>query len=303
MREVWIILAAVGCSFSTIVGCKPQGHDRVYIDDFSRVGTWRPEEVFSDPQVIQAAVAIAKVDLAEIDRLLKSGVDVNSSGRDSVSLLGWTLMMQNKSAYRRLLERGADPNALMLGALPILEIVASNENDSEWLELALKHSGNPNVSNARRNKIGDHYIDGKETPIFEAIENRSQHNVELLLQFGADVDARNIAEMTPVLFAASQNAFEFALLLIERGADYKLKDNLGHDVAHYVIAAPMSPGIDEWKWREKVIQLLESKGVDFQVESIKVRDSKEPRHEGLYQRWEERMEWLKEARLNDRSKE
>jgi hypothetical protein len=56
---------------------------------------------------------------------------------------------------------------------------------------------------------------------------RDLQAMRLLLDVGADVNARGPYEMTPLHFAASGGAFEAARLLLERGADPSLLDEKG----------------------------------------------------------------------------
>ena len=48
---------------------------------------WRAEDYFTDPQVIALCRAIEANDLAEMERLVKAGADVNAQGKDKMTPL------------------------------------------------------------------------------------------------------------------------------------------------------------------------------------------------------------------------
>ena len=50
---------------------------------------WRAEDYFTDPKVIMLCRAIEANDLAEMERLVKAGADVNAQGKDKMTPLLW----------------------------------------------------------------------------------------------------------------------------------------------------------------------------------------------------------------------
>ncbi len=68
------------------------------------------EIMFPDPQVRALAKAAGRGRIRKIDELFGRGVDVNARGTSGATPLFWA--MKNAKGFRRLLELGADPNAV-----------------------------------------------------------------------------------------------------------------------------------------------------------------------------------------------
>jgi hypothetical protein len=135
-------------------GCTRTPHQRL---------GWKSRDFFSDKGVIALCNAIEKKDLAEIDRLVKSGVNVNAKGRGNMTPLLWAFPM-GEEVFKQMLELGADPNVkLTERVLPVAfepgdsVMIACATHDvldgllhngyfpgarmDNYLKLALKHSG------------------------------------------------------------------------------------------------------------------------------------------------------------------
>ena len=252
-------------------GCKP-----------SPTGKWRPNDFYTDRGAAALCQAAERNDLAEIDRLLDSGVDVNARGRDGMTPLLWAMWAKAKGGFRRLLERGADPNIQLDrqdDCNSVTSAAAGCTNDSEWLELVLKHDGNPNLVNHAGYTFDaiDIEGDGKQpakaktfcinpTPIFNAVDSGNLHHVELLIQAGANLNYHGEGGDTPAMYAAWHRNFAAVYRLLEAGADYRIKTNdAGNDLA-CTVAENSCAVLDEQKaWRDKVIEFLEKKGVDMKA--------------------------------------
>lgn len=247
-----------------VIGCMGPPAEYVNMVDFppdSCGKRWRPAHLFSDPQAIALAIAVERGDTRAIDRLIASGADVNARGRDGVTPLAWSLMVENKTAYRRLLEKDAAPNHPVWGKLPLIH-VAAEMADPEWLQLALEHGGDANIANRF-----DGIPNGRQTPIYRAINSRQQRNIELLIAAGADLNYQDDAGDTPLLYGRVQEGYEVAYKLLQAGADFRTKNKQGWDLAcdTIVFRPAASPKDDVWQWREKIIGFLEEHGADFEA--------------------------------------
>ena len=120
---------------------------------------------------------------------------------------------------------------------------AAEHEDIGFLKAALHHGGNPNL---RGGQFG-------ETPLFNTfsyypIENHKD-NRQLLLASGADIDARTVhdpARMsfggnTPVMKAAIEGKLEVVYELLEAGADYKVRNDDGDDLADLIARTGLHP--------------------------------------------------------------
>jgi hypothetical protein len=227
----------------------------------------RPELFFKDPQVLELVKAASSGDVETIERLVKAGGDVNARGERGLTPLWWTMRSANKAGFKRLLELGADPNVWTdddFAASSVTMDAVWRDTDTEWLELALKHGGDPNLKDPR---FGS-------TPLYKAASSRNRKKVvEMLIEAGADLNHRSDGGSTPLIAAASVNAFDVVWQLIEAGADYRLKTDGGVDLAYETVDTSVDPNSDLGKARDKVAAFLEKNGID--LEPIKKRVAKE----------------------------
>jgi ankyrin repeat protein len=77
----------------------------------------------------------------------------------------------------------------------------------------------------------------------------------VLLDRGADVNAKRNDDTTPLHLAASRGRTEIVKLLLDRGADVNAKDTQGSTPLHWVSAA-----IAQGRNRDKVRDILEEHG-------------------------------------------
>ena len=83
------------------------------------------------------------------------------------------------------------------------------------------------------------------TPLHYAAENGHVEIARLLLQNGADVNAKNNYGSTPLHWAAEQDNVDILHLLVENGADLEAQDNYGWRALHYAAIHGISPFIQE----------------------------------------------------------
>jgi uncharacterized protein len=212
------------------------------------------ETMFPDTKVRALARAAGRGNIRQIEKLVSEGVDVNARGTQGATPLFWA--MRNYRGFKRLLELGADPNVVYADGNHVM--IASTElRDRRILQSALEHGGNPNLA------TGDSF---GNTPIFEAMSTGFDV-VDLLLAHGADIDAIDKFGSSPVLVAAGRGDFEAVYNLLERGADYRLKNQNGRDLASRVAATvgKIRPGTKFETWQIKVIEWLRERGVEVSI--------------------------------------
>lgn len=212
------------------------------------------ETMFPDSQVRALAKAAGDGNVRKVEQLVREGVSVNARGTQGATPLFWA--MRDYNGFKRLLELGADPNVVYGDGNSVM-LAAVSLKDQRILKAALEHGGNPNL--AASDSTG-------RTPIFDAV-GAGVDAVDLLLKHGADINARDSFDSTPVLSAAKVLNFEMVYHLLERGADYSLKDRSGYDLAQWVATSvgKIRPGTKWAKWQEKVIAWLQAKGVEIPV--------------------------------------
>lgn len=210
---------------------------------------WKAEECFANADVVALCKAIEAKDLKEIDRLAKAGVNIKARGRGNMTPLLWAFPM-GEAVFGKMLDLGADPNVQLTddftagNVMPCTirglekgksvtsasveltdgyfrDQVVRNINMDGYLELVLKHGGNPNLEDLEGN-----------TPLFYAFwPRRTRENIRLLLGAGADSNHRNHLGKTPVMSdGACKRCYDYKLALLEFGADYRIADNQGWDL-------------------------------------------------------------------------
>jgi ankyrin repeat protein len=121
-------------------------------------------------------------------RLLDQGAPANARAENGVTALAQAVLMESVPLVKLLLEHGADPNSVVTGST----------------------------------------VYESEAPLHLAARVGGAEMMALLLDRGADINARGRNEATPLLVAArSRKSFKTLQLLLERGADSILTDTQG----------------------------------------------------------------------------
>jgi len=126
-------------------------------------------------------------------------------------------------AVRVLLDHGADPNARDRHGDTPLYVACKFNNVLRKIKALLRAGADVNC--CERGKGALHV----------ACTNGSTATVELLLQYGADVDEpyKGTLQQTPLMEAVREEAFDVARVLLARGADVDRQDAMGLTALHY----------------------------------------------------------------------
>jgi hypothetical protein len=143
------------------------------------------------------------------------------------TLLQIAVMTLKYNSVKTLLSLGADPNSQdkYAGSSPVMEaaeILLTDRMDygsnPKYLELLLKHGGDPNSEQKGDRPRG---YNVRNTPLLNACGTGNLDYVRLLVDAGADVKYDNNG-MTPLFKAVfTTRPSAVVLYLIEKGADYK----------------------------------------------------------------------------------
>jgi len=201
--------------------------------------------VFEDPKLQALAIAAGSGDAAMVRRLMRDeGVDPNGVfwGRDGgIPMLAWPIYRGNPDGLRAMLESGADPNIFKTYETKDrgtrrhnnAMVWAAQQEDPVYLEILLNHGGDPDTRNANN-----------EALLFHALITRNQwHNVQLLVERGADVNVLAGMGGTIVGHYASSGEFSKVHWLLKHGADPRLDYAYGKPVR-----APDSHAIEGVFW-------------------------------------------------------
>lgn len=94
-KSLGVFLPASLLLLGLLVGCTGSTpHERL---------KWKAEDFFTDPGVISLCRAIEKRDVAEIERVVKSGVNINTKGRGNMTPLFWAFPM-GEGVFKKMLE-------------------------------------------------------------------------------------------------------------------------------------------------------------------------------------------------------
>ena len=215
----------------------------------------------SDPTFGALLKAIERDDLPAVDRIVSSGAAVNTHGEDGMTPLLWAMRAKSKSGFLWLLEHGADPDRPLTGASAALgysvaHIAARVTDDPYWSETVLKHGGNRNI--VAPSHFGN-------TQIFDAIQRKNRAALDGLIRAGADLNHQNEFGSPPLLDATNFFWFEGVYCLLEAGADYRIKEKSGFDVAAAVLDNGVGIVDESRRWRAKVLFFLDKNGVDWEA--------------------------------------
>ncbi len=226
-----------------------------------------PSNVYKDQDVIALCKAAQSHDIKEIDRLIKKGTDINTKGKQGIIPLLFAFHPSGKKTFLAMLKLGADPNIIIMPrGDSMTHLVSGIMEDSDWLEMVLKNGGDPNVKSPAANF-------GQDTPIFEAINANNLKNVKLLIQSGADINHQDTSGGTPAMSASVFRRYHIIYVLLQAGADWKIKNKYDQDLAFDCYCQPVMSKEEfpeEHGYNLKVLKFLKIKGIDLEATKMKV---------------------------------
>jgi len=156
--------------------------------------------------------------------LLDAGALVNAPSAIGQTALSWAIAYRRVPVVHLLLDRGADLHGRspQLGNTPLMDAVMSGK--AAVAEALLQRGANVNAVNEQ----------GK-TALFLAVDrpvalrgNEQQDIAVLLLDAGADIEARDTFGRTPLMHAAHAGNADRVRVLLARGADVRARSKDGH---------------------------------------------------------------------------
>lgn len=237
--------------------------------------------------------AIIKSEAANIKTLAGMGAELNRSDEKGNSPL--VIAATDPREYislRALLDLAADPNAASAnGRLPLHSLLRMKDERImlEGVDMLLSANADPNLLEAlpgqmamaplqialvseRSDKIIDALLKGGANPC--AGENAAQEVLtplhilarqgrypllETAFAAGADIDRRDFAGRSCLIWAAREGMIKTIEALLERNADPTLKDDAGRDAIIHAQAVPADAG------RGEIIRMLTRAAKDFTV--------------------------------------
>ena len=155
--------------------------------------------------------------------LLEKGADVNARDNGGTSVLELAAFANNIELARILIAKGANVNNVdELGFTPLLDAAGNGDHNAAMVKLLIEHGANVNA------KSGDSVEIVKNGPLalghLTPLQLAAQANyeaTEALLKAGADVNAKDVRNATPLVFAVATDRPDpkIVKLLLDKGAD------------------------------------------------------------------------------------
>ena len=190
---------------------------------------WKAEDYFTDRKVIALCRAIEANDLAEMERVVKAGADVNAQGKDKMTPLLWAFPDNHLPRFKWLLEHGANPNVVVEGDFNTRQTISRGDSVTHmacktslpgYFEAVFDHGGDPNIRHTGP-------LGFSQTPLFAVITRGGGDKaakLRRLIDLGADMNALSNGG-TPVMQAVSWfGQYDIALIMLEAGADFRKYD-------------------------------------------------------------------------------
>jgi uncharacterized protein len=210
------------------------------------------------------AEAVAGGQPTKLDRLISRGAHVDTPGKDGMSYVYWAVINRSKDGLIYLLTHGADPNIIFdptgakVAGLPNIlygsspTAVAAKFEDPWFLRCLAEHGGDINLINSI----------SRQSPLVEALASNRRENVRYLISRGANLNTIDSIGSTPLAMAIGVQKFDIAYELLAAGADPKIPLARNGTTVLTGLRHTNIPDPPQFEWRQKVIRLLEERGLD-----------------------------------------
>ncbi|MCJ1383902.1 hypothetical protein MMC17_007016 [Xylographa soralifera] len=180
--------------------------------------------------------------------LLQKGVNVESRCAKGRAPLSCAVVTGNEVTVILLLDKGASVDTMSWGLTPLHEAIHSG--DLRMVKLLLSHHANINTKASREyvkpkpvtlgrvepDSFTSHDVECVWTPLFRATSSGREDIVQLLIEQGADIDARGPSELTALMLAVKDHHDSVTKVLLDRDAGTAATDESGwtalHQAAH-----------------------------------------------------------------------
>ena len=190
--------------------------------------------LFNDPKVIALCRAIEANDIAEMERFVKAGADVNAQGKGKMTPLLWAYPDNHLPRFKWLLEHGANPNVVVesdfgtkrhIPAGDSVTHMACETSFPGYFDAVFDHGGDPNQPCVLPLGLGNAiYNDPPLMAVIKALGRKHDEKLKQLkrlISLGADMNALD-PRATPVMKAVGwPGQFDLALTMLEAGSDFR----------------------------------------------------------------------------------
>jgi ankyrin repeat protein len=232
VRAAILVLSLLGCSMSD----------------------YRPEKFFEGQQ-LEAARAIDANDMTRL-RNAARGLEIDKPGRENITLLWFAMLKKRFDAIRTLIELGSNPDKQVVQGLGTPINSALNDKNL-WFLASILDGGFP----------VDFATQEGSTLLYKAagVYGASLDHVKLLVERGANLNAKDSLGDTPLSAALDTQQPDRAKYLLQQGASIEVYSLAGATPAwtvHRILGrlskdSPLRPGFEE------VRDLMIAKGAVF----------------------------------------
>ena len=270
---IQLIFSCLLLSCSNINRDKPVDKANLTGDDY---------RLFQNTPAWELAKAVQDQDINKIERITSKNPELINYQEPKYgnTLLKLTVMNQQLKSFKTLLERKADVSIhnTFDGTSAIIEACGSKYYDIVFVQLLVEYGADVNDVETGRRKKGN---STRETPLIAASRTGKLDLVKFLVSKGADINYQNEFGQSALSKSVMVNRYEVSYYLLQNGANYKrpifyrpdysipsdkqdpndkgkpmyLADVLKEDVSNI--------DTDEYKYKKRIIEFLESKGVDY----------------------------------------
>jgi ankyrin repeat protein len=235
---------------------------------------WKAEDYFTDLKVIALCHAIEANDLAEMERLVQAGADVNAQGRDKMTPLLWAFPDNHLPRFKWLLEHGANPNVVVEGEFNTRQSISRGDSVTlmvcktshpGYFEAVFENGGDPNMKHT--GPLGCSF-----RPLFQVISGAAgdkKTKIKRLIELGADMNALALGT-TPLGMAVGWGGqYDLAIMMLEAGANFRMYDEdqaqrLIHRVVSQERRLSQQPPEQQAKFHE-LVKWLEDHGESYEA--------------------------------------
>jgi len=185
-----------------------------------------------------------------VRRLIAAGADVKATDQFRTSTLRGATMGNDTETIRILIDAGVDVNAPDMAGLTPLMMSAGWAGNTAAVKLLLAKGAKVNALSAPvmglPSKNGPSKF-GKLTALLMSAPFGPPELIQTLIDAGADVNAKDVRGMTPLMLAIATDRQDAAIIkmLLDHGADVDAKSDLGHTAADWAVrnGSPIGIGL------------------------------------------------------------
>ena len=191
-----------------------------------------------------------------IELLISEGADINAKNKDGLTPLHYAAEHGRKDIGELLIARGADINAKNASGETPLHYAAENGH-KDVAELLIAKGADINAKNnegqapvdvalsRNRNEVAKLLIaKGADVSLHVVARIGALAKVKSLIEKGADINAKDTSDRTPLHYAIEYGHKDFVELLIVNGADVNAKDKDGNAPGHVALRKNNSAILD-----------------------------------------------------------